>query len=91
MTQEELAEAVGTTGPVISLLEAGERGLSAKWLHRLAPVLGTRAGILLDHHPEDLDTDFIKSFTEADPRLKRQIVKIVATMIETAEDVSDAA
>ncbi len=59
MTQARLAEAVGTTGAVISLLEAGERGLSDKWLRRLAPVLGTRPGHLLEVDPNDVSTDIL--------------------------------
>ena len=59
MTQTKLAEAVGTTGAVISLLESGERGLSDKWLRRLAPVLGTRPGHLLEVDPNDVSTDIL--------------------------------
>jgi len=91
MTQEELAQAVGTTGAVISLLESSDRGLSAKWLRKLAVPLETRPGLLLDYHPEDLDTEFIRSVTEAEPRLKRRIVKVVTSMMEDEADVSDAA
>src|SRR5687768_13320117 len=59
MTQEELAEKVGTTGSVISMLESGNRGLSDKWLRKLAPALNTSPGHLLDHDPNDLPTDII--------------------------------
>ena len=59
MTQEQLADAVGTAANVISLLESGERGLSHKWLLRLAPALGTTPGFLLDHSPYDIDTSFL--------------------------------
>lgn len=59
MTQEQLAEKVGTNANMISYLESGERGLSAKWLRRLAPALETSPGMLLDHDPEALDTDII--------------------------------
>lgn len=90
MTQEELAKEVGTTGAVISLLESSERGLSAKWLRRLAPPLRTRPGILLDYHPEELATDFIRSFDEAPPQLKKQMAKVVTSMAET-DDESRAA
>lgn len=48
LTQAELADAAGTTGAVISLLEQGVRGLSEKWRLRLAP--------LLDLPPDDLMT-----------------------------------
>ncbi len=57
LTQAKLAEAVGTTGAVISLLESGERGLSDKWLRKLAPVLRTRPGHLLEVDPADVDDD----------------------------------
>jgi transcriptional regulator with XRE-family HTH domain len=59
MTQEQLAVAVGTDKGVISLLESGSRGLSDKWLRRLAPILETSPGHLLDHDPENLPTDII--------------------------------
>lgn len=59
MTQEQLADRVGTAANVISLLESGERGLSHKWLLKLAPALGTTPGFLLDHSPYDIDTSFL--------------------------------
>jgi transcriptional regulator with XRE-family HTH domain len=64
MTQAKLAEAVGTTGAVISLLEAGERGLSDKWLRLLAPVLGTRPGHLLEVDPADASNDILEIWAE---------------------------
>jgi len=57
LTQDQLAELVGTAGNVIGLLEAGQRGLSDKWLRKLAPHLGTTPGFLLDHHPDDMNND----------------------------------
>ena len=51
MTQAKLAEAVDTTGAVISLLEAGERGLSDKWRLRLAPLLDVQPGDLMTSDP----------------------------------------
>lgn len=68
MTQEELAEKVGTTKAVISLLESGQRPLSAKWLRKIAPVLSTTAGHLLDHDPEELPTDIIDIWSHIDER-----------------------
>src|SRR5450432_1948361 len=64
MTQAKLAEAVGTTGAVISLLESGERGLSDKWLRKLAPVLGTRPGHLLEVDPSDVSNDILEIWSE---------------------------
>lgn len=57
MSQEELAEKVGTTASQISMLETGDRGLSAKWLRKLAPALKTTPGHLLDHDPNTIDND----------------------------------
>ena len=79
MTQGQLAEAVNTTGAVISLLEAGHRGLSDKWLRRLAPVLGTTPGHLLDMDPNDVSGD-INEIWMAVPEEKRdQVREIIRT------------
>lgn len=59
LTQEELAEKVGTTKAVISNLETGARGLSDKWLRRLAPALDTSPGYLMDHDPNELPTNVL--------------------------------
>ena len=58
-TQESLASGVGTTAAVISLLENGQRGLSASWLERLSKPLQTSPGFLLDHHPGDLTAELL--------------------------------
>lgn len=68
MTQEQLADAIGTDKGVISLLESGGRGLSDKWLRKLAPVLRTTAGHLLDNDPSDLPTDIIDIWSHIDER-----------------------
>lgn len=59
MTQQQLADAVGTTASVISLLESGNRQLSLKWLRRLAPALQTNVGHLAEHDPNGLPTDIL--------------------------------
>ena len=55
MTRAKLAEAVGATGPIINLIEAGERGLSDKWAIQLAAVLKTRPVRLFDTDPNNMD------------------------------------
>jgi transcriptional regulator with XRE-family HTH domain len=55
LTQAQLAAIVGTEGSVISLLESGDRGLSDKWLRRLAEPLRATPGLLLDFDPEHVD------------------------------------
>jgi transcriptional regulator with XRE-family HTH domain len=80
MTQAKLAEAVDTTGAVISLLEAGERGLSDKWLRRLAPVLGTNPGHLLDMDPHDVDHDFLEIFNGMPKEMQEQAKSILRAL-----------
>jgi transcriptional regulator with XRE-family HTH domain len=83
MTQEHLAELVGTNANMIGYLESGERGLSAKWLRRLAPALDTTPGMLLDHDPRELDADVIDIWAHADRRQKSQISEIAKTIVRT--------
>lgn len=47
LTQEALAEAIGSTRSQIVKLERGERRLSAPWLEKLAPVLKVSQGEIL--------------------------------------------
>ena len=83
LTQEQLAEAVGTNANMIQYLETGERGLSAKWLRRLAPALDTTPGMLLDHDPHELDSDVIDIWAHAGERERRQLSEIAKTLIKT--------
>lgn len=64
LSQDELAARVGTTKAVISNLELSERGLSHKWLARLAPVLGTSAGAILDVDPNDAPPEVMQVWSE---------------------------
>lgn len=77
MSQEDLAKLVGTAGNVIGLLESGERGLSDKWLRKLAPALGTTPGWLLDHHPEDVDREILEVFRDIDKADKPKVLRIL--------------
>ncbi len=79
MTQAELAEKVGTTASVISLLEAGDRKLSPKWLYRLAPALETTPGYLLDKHPDDLSIDIMDTWAAIPERHRSQVREIMQT------------
>jgi transcriptional regulator with XRE-family HTH domain len=83
LTQEQLAERVGTNANMIGYLESGERGLSAKWLRKLAPALDTTAGMILDHDPAELDSDIIDIWAHADRRQKKQISEIAKTLVRT--------
>jgi transcriptional regulator with XRE-family HTH domain len=84
MTQEQLADAVGTDKGVISLLESGARGLSDKWLRRLAPILKTSAGHLLDHDPNDLPTDIIDIWASIPERDKGTAKRVLESFRKRA-------
>lgn len=79
LTQEELGERVETTGAVISLLESGKRPLSDKWLRKLASALGTSAGFLLDHDPNDIDGAFIEAAMAVPEESREQALVILNT------------
>lgn len=79
LSQDQLAAKVGTKGNVIGQLESGERGLTEKWLNRLAPVLGTTPGNLLDHVPGDIDAAYINAALAVPPEVRPQVLEILKT------------
>lgn len=83
LTQAELAERVGTNANMIGYLESGERGLSAKWLRKLADALQITPGHLLDHDPNDLPTDILEIWMSADPNQKRQLAEVAKALVRT--------
>jgi transcriptional regulator with XRE-family HTH domain len=83
MTQEELADKVGTTKAVISLLENEKRPLSSKWLRKLAEALGTQPGHILDHDPADLDSDIIDIWSRIDERDRDQAARVLRSFVKT--------
>lgn len=86
MTQQDLADALGTAKSVVSDLERGVVQLNDKWLRRLAPVLGTQPGILLDHAPEDLDSDILDIFTHIPAENRAQAVAVLRTFLPNGTD-----
>jgi transcriptional regulator with XRE-family HTH domain len=81
LTQEQLAEAVNTTGSVIHLLETSARGLSHKWLVKLAPVLRTTPGFILDHNPNEMSSDLFEIWNRGDEEDRRKLVIVAETII----------
>jgi transcriptional regulator with XRE-family HTH domain len=79
LTQAQLAESVDTTGAVISLLESGQRGLSDKWLRKLAPVLDTRPGHLLEVDPNDPSGDVLEIWAEIPEESREQAREVLKT------------
>jgi transcriptional regulator with XRE-family HTH domain len=83
LTQQELADAVGTSKTVVSEMERGNLQLSPKWLRKFAPVLRTQPGYILDHDPEELDSDIIDIWARIDERDKEQALRVLRSFDRT--------
>lgn len=86
MTQEQLAAAVKppTNASVISLIENRERGLSNKWLERLAPALRTRKGFLIDVDPNSIDTQVLQAWVDISDHDKPRALSILEALKQKA-------
>jgi transcriptional regulator with XRE-family HTH domain len=85
LTQTRLAEEIGTTGAVISLLESGDRRLSDKWLRKIAPVLKTRPGHLLELDPADADDDILEIWADIPEERRDQARDVLRTFRRKTE------
>ena len=81
MTQEELADAVGTSKSVVSDMERGKLQLSPKWLRKFAPVLQTQPGHILDHDPADLDNDIIDIWAHIPLDDREQAARVLRSFV----------
>lgn len=79
LTQDDLAALVGTSKSVISELENSKKGLSNKWLGRLAPHLKTTKGAILDFHPDWVDREMLDHFLGIGEADRPQALKILGT------------
>lgn len=81
----KLAEMLGdgTTPGMVSDLKNSNRALSAKWLRRLAPILDTTPGTLLDHDPFELDSNVVDIWLHASERERKQIVGAAQAITKT--------
>lgn len=80
MSQVKLAELADTTPSTISELESGHTQLSDKWLRRLAPHLGIRAGLLLDYQPSDVDPEYLEAVMAVPGERVREATEILRTI-----------
>lgn len=78
----QLAEAIGITPGMVSDLVNSNRALSAKWLRRIAPALRTTPGLLLDHDPNDLDSDIIDIWVNADSSRRKQLTDVAKALVK---------
>lgn len=83
LSQQELADKIGTSHQIIGYLERGRTQLSAKWLRKLAPALDTTPGMMLDHAPDDLGADIIDIWTHASKRERKQITDVAMAIVRT--------
>lgn len=79
MTQQELADALETTKSVVSDLERGVVQLNDKWLRRLAPILQTTPGHILDYEPDDIDNDVQEIFSGIPFERREQAIRVLRT------------
>jgi len=86
MTQEELADKLGTTVSQVSMLESGDRGLSHKWLLKLAPILKTTPGHILDHDPATLDNDVFDIWVSIDKRDRARALGVLKALATGTHD-----
>lgn len=81
MSREELAQRVNTNVNMILYLEEGQRGLSLKWLRRLAPALGTTPGFLADIDPSRADTRTMELAMAIPDEKRDQVNAILETFL----------
>ena len=81
----QLAEMLGVTPGMVSDLANSKRALSAKWLRRIAPLLKTTPGHLLDHDPYSLSSDIVDIWLTATEEQRRQLARVAeALMVQRA-------
>lgn len=86
MTQQQLADALGTSKSVISDLERFVLQLSPKWARRLADALDTQPGHILDHDPEELPADVFDIWSKIAPADRDQAKKVLKSFVRTGTD-----
>jgi transcriptional regulator with XRE-family HTH domain len=83
LTQEQLADKVGTTKAVISLLETEQRPLSSKWLRKFAEALGTTPGRILDVDPNEVSAEVLNIWDHIGAADRPRAVRILRSLTGT--------
>lgn len=83
LKQEELAEKVGTTKSVISLLENEKRPLSSKWLRKLAVALDTTPGRILDVDPNETGAEILDIWDHIKTGDRARAVRVLRSLTGT--------
>lgn len=82
---QQLADSLGgaVTPGMVSDLANSNRQLSAKWLRRIAPLLDTTPGMLLDHDPFELPADMLAIWKRATTTQRKQLVDIAKALVQS--------
>jgi transcriptional regulator with XRE-family HTH domain len=83
LTQEQLAEKVGTVKGVISLLESEKRPLSSKWLRKFADALDTTPGRILDIDPDEVSADILDIWDHIDADDRPRAMRVLRSLTGT--------
>lgn len=86
MTLDEVAAAIDSTKAVVQQLEVGRMTLSHKWLLKIAPVLGTTPGMLLDHDPNDLPTSVLETWAAIPEADQPQALRVLESFKKTGTE-----
>ncbi len=86
LTLDEVAAAIGSTKATVQQLEVGRITLSHKWLIKIAPVLGTTPGMLLDHDPNDLPTDVLETWAAIPSEDQPKAIQMLKVFARTGTD-----
>jgi len=77
-----LAKALNVSPAMVSDLINSNRALTAKWLRRIAPVLDTTPGMLLDHDPNELDNDIVDIWVSANSEERRRLKDVAQALVK---------
>lgn len=86
LTQQELADRLNTSKSVISDLERFVLQMSPKWARRLADVLDTQPGHILDHDPEELPSDVFDIWSRIAKEDRPQAARVLRSFMRTGTD-----
>lgn len=86
LTLDEVAAAIDSTKAVVQQLEVGRMTLSQKWLVKIAPVLGTTPGMLLDHDPNDLPTSVLETWAAIPEESQPQALRVLESFKRTGTE-----
>jgi transcriptional regulator with XRE-family HTH domain len=85
MTLDELAEKVGTTKSVVSLLETEKRPLSSKWLRKFAEALGTTPGRILDVDPNEVSAEVLDIWDHISVTDRPRAIRVLRSLTGTTD------